>query len=312
MNEDREEDGMNEPEDERADEPSEDPGPDKVEDEELVPYPSPMADLFHKNRGYPVPPPPRDELARENRGYPPPRPPSPGPRPWPEAGAPHPTSRPMSIMWPASLFILVLLLGVLLAAVSNSDTVEAEPKTEADLEIEEGMVFFQLNDIEEERYLMTISIYITNYGEEASGAVRLNVYAENKFNDIVYDSANKTVDPIEGRKTIEVTIPIELPDNNSFRIRIFLFEAGLIKIQGYGEVSLTDVDQTVVEYTDADDEGSAGLNIAPSDDDLAGGSDDDPGFGVALLIVGTMMAAGLARRSKGVPVQEPRREDHVQ
>lgn len=232
-------------------------------------------------------------------------------RPRDQPTSTYPVSRPMSILWPASLFIVVLLLGVMLAVVSRSDTAEAEPKTEADLEIEEGMVFFQLDDIENGSYRMTISIYLTNYGEETSGDIRVNIYAENKFNDIVYDSANRTVEPIGGRKTIEVTIPIELPDNNSFRIRIFLFEAGLIKIQGYGEVSLTNVDQTVVEYTDAD-------NDAPEDtfnsDDSAGSlgnrSIGDGGFnssfigalciiGVVVLIVIIFIATGGTRKGQG-------------
>lgn len=250
------------------------------------------------------------ERLHENEGYPPPR--AAVVKTWPDKRDHYPHSGPLSILWPASLFIVVLLLGVILAAVSRSDTVTAEPETEAELEIEEGMVFFQLDDIEDGSFRMTISIYITNYGEEESGEVRVNIYAENKFNDIVYDSANKTVDPIGGRKTIEVTLPIELPDNNSFRIRIFLFEAGLIKILGYGEVSLTNIDQTVVEYTDADGGGRGGqpANDPMSYDDSE--DNDGPGFGLVLLIVGMVGATILTQRSRRNPNNHPRRNDHDQ
>jgi len=193
------------------------------------------------------------------------------------------------------MFVLVLVMGMTLVVISRSDTAEAEPETKAELEIEDGMVFFQLDDIENGSYKMTISIYITNYGEEESGEVRLNIYAENKANDIVYDSANQTVDPIPGRKTAEIKIPIELPDNNSFRIRIFLFDAGLIKIQGYGEVALNQVDPTVVEYkNEADDDP---LDISPSEEtDDSGGSIGSMSIndgGADSFVIGTICVVGV-------------------
>ena len=263
---------------------------DKVE-EELERFPPESTGSIHSLRDNEVTPQPSRPI----------QPPLlPRAHPWPEQG--HRSRRPyvsgpkdqqpMSILWPTSLFIMVLLLAIILAAVTRTDNAEAQPKTAPDLEIEEGMVFFQLDDIDNGSYRMTISVYITNYGEETSGDIRMNIYAENKFNDIVYDSANKTVEAIEGHKTIEVTIPIELPENNSFRIRIFLFEAGLIKIHGYGEVSLTNVDQTVVEYTD---DNSAGRG--PTSEDMS--ASDPLSIGASLIIIGLVAAAILTRRVSG-------------
>lgn len=196
---------------------------------------------------------------------------------------------PQQVFWPTLVFVLVLAMAVGLVLVNEADNAEADDKDPSELVIEPGMVFFELKETEGESYLLEVSLFITNYGEKVSGGITIRGYAENKHNDIVYDNAETMTDPIPARQTDEVLLPITLPSNASYRIRIFLFEYDIITISGYGEVSLSAVSQTVLEFTSEKEEEQ---KVAGDDDD----DDDSPGLS-GVMAVATFAVMGYLFRS---------------
>jgi len=200
-----------------------------------------------------------------------------------------------TVILPLTVFALLLAswLGILM--VLYSDTGSGDDDAEPDLRIEE--VFFILEDIDQEQEFVTIdiSLYITNYGDAESGEITLSIYAENKKNDLIYDRANQSVDPIDEERTVETIIPIQLPVNNSFRIRVYLFEDRMITITGYGEISLSSVSQTVVDFTT----GGGGADEKAEDDGeglgSAGAWSDDGSVclvSVVVILIVVVIAAG--------------------
>ena len=249
------------------------------------------AEEKHKERGE------EQEISHRVRyQYPPPYPPYPYPTMPPDEQLYYrKRTYHQTVVFPLAVFALLFIswLGVLMVLYTETGSGTDD---EADLKIEE--VFFQLEDIDEEQGHVTIniSIYITNYGELRSGDLLLNIYAQNKQNDLIYDRANQTVDAIDAEKTVESIIPIQLPTNNSFRIRVFLFEDDMITITGYGEISLSSVSQTVVDFTTGEG-GAGGPALTKGDEDEAGAFAADSTCGVVLvvgLVLVLVIAAGVA------------------
>ena len=202
-----------------------------------------------------------------------------------------------TVVFPLVVFSLLFISWLSALMVLYADTGSGSEDDGAELRIEE--VFFQLEDIDEEQEYVTIniSLYITNYGNEKSGDLLLNIYAQNKQNDLIYDRANKTVGAIDAEKTVEAIIPIQLPTNNSFRIRVFLFEDDMITITGYGEISLSSVSQTVVDFTTGEGGANGGSAQMKEDEDKAGAFAADSTCGVVLvvgLVLVLVIAAGVA------------------
>ena len=211
--------------------------------------------------------------------------------PYPAPPQPHEAT----LALPAWLFAFVLLLGagelLLLTDDSASADDDALPR---DLMIEDDMVHFMLEGVADDFANITIYLSITNYGEKSSGALDFEIYAKNKVNDILYDIATHSAPAIDGGKTSEVRIPIRLPLNSSYRIELYLLEDDLRTLSGYGEVSLSDVDQSAVDFTSGedDDDGSDLAEMSLSEDDAA------PGL---LLAVAALAGAALlaTRRGRG-------------
>jgi len=230
-----------------------------------------------------------------------PRPAAPpvAPRPAPYPAPPQP--REATLALPAWLFAFVLLLGagelLMLTDDSASADDEALPR---ELMIEDDMVHFMLEGVANGFANITIYLSITNYGEKSSGVLDFEIYAKNKLNDILYDIATHSAPAIDGSKTSEVRIPIRLPLDSSYRIELYLLEDDLRTLSGYGEVSLSDVDQSAVDFT-SDDEDSKGGE--PSVNAMGGDSDDaamSPGPGPLLAVAALAGAALLtARRGRG-------------
>jgi len=200
---------------------------------------------------------------------------------------------------PLILFLLLFSAAAgMIGVLASYDANAGDNSSGEGLEIEE--VFFRLEDVDDDTVKIVISVYITNYGGKRSGDILLNIYAENTRNKLVYDRANKTVEAIEGERTVEATIPIELPRNNTFRIKVILFEKGMIKITGYGEVSLGAIDQEVEDFlVDGDAKGGS------DDDDTEGDELGASGFEVLLLVfsMAAAAAAGAFLRRNGGDVR---------
>lgn len=157
---------------------------------------------------------------------------------------------PQQLAVPAVLFVALIVLCASLVIVSRSDTAEANQNRDSSLAVEQEMVFFHLDSIDSETFIMNISAYITNYGDVRSGDIVVNVYAEDISNDIVYETTTSTMPAIPAFRTAEALLPLDLPDNRSFRLRILLFESGQLQISGYGEVYLGDVEESNLTHSD--------------------------------------------------------------
>jgi len=209
-----------------------------------------------------------------------------------------PQPREATLALPAWLFAFVLLLGagelLLLTDDSASADDDALPR---DLMIEDDMVHFMLEGVADDFANITIYLSITNYGEKSSGVLDFEIYAKNKVNDILYDIATHSAPAIDGSKTTEVRIPIRLPLNSSYRIELYLLEDDLRTLSGYGEVSLSDVDQSAVDFTSGEDDNKE----AGADDALMSLADEDDAAPGSLLAVAALAGAALlaARRGRG-------------
>ncbi len=181
--------------------------------------------------------------------------------------------RPPSFVLPVVVFsvFLVSWLGILL--VFNADTGSGD-EAPAALAVED--VFFQLDELDEEMVQIEISIYITNYGREESGEIELVFNALNMSNSFGVDNATTEIGRLAGERTVEARVPMELPTNTSYRIKIRVAEDGMTTIEGSGEISLGEVSQSVVDFTTED--GSSGRGAPNMYDDDEESAMDAPGF----------------------------------
>ncbi|MCK4613588.1 MAG: hypothetical protein KAU14_02195, partial [Thermoplasmata archaeon] len=194
---------------------------------------------------------------------------------------------------------LLLLLGIFASAVIYSASLssggEDETITEG-LRIEE--VFFILEGVDEDSMTIDINIYITNVGNQDSGVINISAFAENTDNKITYAQGSAVIPVIEGERSKNTTITMDLDKNQSFIIKIRLFEDGMIKIKGSAEVTTGELSQSAEKFVTNDGRPDAAGNGTDS-----GKSEDSggfvPGFALVPVIASIGLAAVLVLRKRG-------------
>ncbi len=184
-------------------------------------------------------------------------------------------------------FVLLVVFALGFAVVSSAYvTTGDEDETELEgLRIEE--VFFMHTGMQEDTITIDIHIFLTNMGEKDAKSIRISAKAENQKNSITYAKGEALIPEIKGEKTTLSIISIALAKNQSFTINILVFEDGMLKKQGSGEVQTGEINQSAKEFV-ADD------NLVSGDEENDAALSDGfiPGFEL-IPLAAAFTAAGI-------------------
>jgi len=177
---------------------------------------------------------------------------------------------------PWYVITILLLIGTIVAGYYLfSDEESALPSK---LKVEE--VYFVMTDQDQQYTDMDILVFITNDGKTSLSEVTVRAFAVETDSNLARDEAIKEMGTVKSQTTVEGTLKIELPNNETYRVELLIFKEGKLAIRGSGTVNLKGVGQ-------ASDYKSTEGDVAPS----GGGGDDGLEEEDASSICGIFVAA---------------------
>ncbi len=114
---------------------------------------------------------------------------------------------------------------------------EEEPTS--DVRVEE--VYFVQTHQDELETKMNIIVFVTNDGEAELSDIKIRAFAVETDSNLARDEAVKIITSVEGDSTVEGTLTITLPNNDSYRVELLVFKEGKLTIRGSGTVNLVGV-----------------------------------------------------------------------
>jgi len=182
------------------------------------------------------------------------------------------------LWWSAAVLVLIgtIIVGYLFFH-------EEEEASSGRLKVEE--VYFVMTDQDEYVTNMDIIVFITNEGEKTLSEVKVRAFAIETDSNLARDENEKTLSTVEGKTTIEGTLNIELPNNDTYRVELLVFKEGKLSIRGSGTVNLIGVGQASAYQTnEADIDGDGAMDSETGTGALSLGSSSGLCFGLIILI----------------------------
>ena len=159
----------------------------------------------------------------------------------------------------------VALLVTLIIVIWPEETVST------DLEVDE--VYFSTKELGGTDTDLEILVFITNEGDDDVSRVEIRAFAVETDSNIARDEARVELSGLKAETSLEGKLYITIPNNDTYRIELLIFEEGKLSIRGSGTVDLTGVGSASDYRTDdgsGDDESYGGIEIV--DDGTASGS----------------------------------------
>ncbi len=199
------------------------------------------------------------------------------------------------------------------------DGVEALTPDYADSQVgfTEGNVWptvaVSVSEADNETATLSVSISVTNRGDEASEPLDLRVLLRQADSNVVAGDAAETVGSVRPGRTETVTATVEVPANYNYYVDAALWSDDVLidETQGVANLdpretidaneSVQDVEFEVEDFADGGDGGDGADDAADAERgaERADASDDaTPGFGVAVALVALLGAALYARRRR--------------
>ncbi len=164
----------------------------------------------------------------------------------------------------------------------------------------------------EETTTLSVSIAVTNRGDEASDDLDLRVLLRQAESNVVADRASETVGSVRPGRTDTVTTTLEVPAGYNYYVDAALFDDDVLIDETQGVANLDpqetiDANQTVQDVAfevedfagnDAAEEGMDEGDASRGERDGAGSDDETPGFGVIVATIAILGAVLLARRQR--------------
>ena len=157
--------------------------------------------------------------------------------------------------------ILFLIIGMILSSAILSAPAEEQEKR-AYLQIDE--VFFLLAGSSSDMVAIEVTAFITNRGTVDAENVEIVAFVIEKRSNLALDKTTHSVGSIPKDKTGMADFSLNMPDDDSYTIKLILMENGKMSIKGSGTVNL--------EYSG----GGSGTRFAPDYDTWG----DKDGFSV--------------------------------
>ena len=174
---------------------------------------------------------------------------------------------------------ILLLIGTIVAGYYLFSDEESTPPSK--LKVEE--VYFVMTDQDQEHTDMDILVFITNDGKTSLSEVTARAFAVETDSNLARDEAIKEMGTVKSQTTVEGTLKIELPNNETYRVELLIFKEGKLAIRGSGTVNLKGVGKANDYKTTEGDVARSG------DDEGTGLAEDDAssmcGIFVAVIII---------------------------
>lgn len=165
--------------------------------------------------------------------------------------------------WWYAVFALIVVVTCTLAYFVSQ--IEEEKGT--DLIVDE--VYFRTSELGGEDTDLRILVFLTNDGKGDIDEVRVRAFAVETDSNLARDEDAITMGNIKGKSTSEGELSITVPNNDSYRIELLVFEEGKLTIRGAGTVDLKGVGvASDYENIDGDDDNGAlgGASMAETAD----------------------------------------------
>jgi hypothetical protein len=175
----------------------------------------------------------------------------------------------ISIMLTASVILSLIALGVALQPDAKAEIVRPS------LVVED--VYFVMTpgtDSSSSSKDVTMSAFITNTGKEDAANVEVRTFAIDSDTNLGVDSNQVSLGLLPKETTGEAMLKLTVPEGNSYRIELLVFESGKIVVRGSGTVKLMGSSGHAGEDFTTDG-GARGDPIEKKDEDGIFGSGDD-------------------------------------
>lgn len=130
------------------------------------------------------------------------------------------------------ILIMLLITGIFIINILSP---EEDVLTEASLRVDE--VYFVTKELEGEDYKLETFAFITNNGEKDC-EVNIRAFAVDVNTNLAMDEDSTTVGTIEGQKTEEASLTVEVPKDGKYRVELLVFKDGKVTVKGSGVVNL--------------------------------------------------------------------------
>ncbi|MFD1570975.1 DUF7490 domain-containing protein [Halorubrum laminariae] len=172
-------------------------------------------------------------------------------------------------------------------------------------------VAVSVSEADNETATLSVSLSVTNRGDEASDPLELRVLMRQAESNVVAADATETVGSVRPGRTDTITVTAEVPANYNYYVDGALWSDDVLIDETQGVANLNpretiSADESVeeVEFAVEDFERDAAEGGMAEDrdsgaDDAAGGTDDStPGFGPVVALIALASAALVARRRR--------------
>lgn len=169
-------------------------------------------------------------------------------------------------------------------------------------------VAVSVREADNETATLSVSLSVTNRGDDASESLDLRVLVRQAESNVVADEASATVREVRPGRTDTVTTTVEVPANYNYYVDAALWSDDVLIDETQGVANLNpretisanetveDVEFAVEEFSR--DEGAADGNDGGGDASDRGSGDGTPGFGPVVALVALVGAALAARRRR--------------
>jgi hypothetical protein len=135
--------------------------------------------------------------------------------------------------WIVFVIIVILIFSILLYFVKNIE------EDDQDLLVDEVIIgSVNMDDLESD---LKISVHMTNKGKSEVEDVKLRAFVIERDSNLARDEASLDMDSIPGKTTEEGELFISVPNNDSYRIELLVFEDSKLTLRGSGTIDLTGV-----------------------------------------------------------------------
>ncbi len=162
-----------------------------------------------------------------------------------------------NLPWLLGVAASVALLVVLIIVIWPEETVST------DLEVDE--VYFSTKELGGTDTDLEILVFITNEGDDDVSKVEIRAFAVETDSNIARDEARAELSGLKAKTSKEGKLYITVPNNDTYRIELLIFEEGKLSIRGSGTVDLTGVGSASDYRTDSgvdDDAGYGGIEMS--------------------------------------------------
>jgi len=175
--------------------------------------------------------------------------------------------------WIAVSVLMLIIFSVLIYFVMTI------PGDDTDLAVDE--VFFNSIEMDGLESDLKITVFLTNEGEDEIYDVMVRAFVIERDSNLARDEDQVEMGTISGKSTKEEELFISVPNNDTYRIEIVVFEDAKLTLRGSGTIDLVGVG-VASDYTGSDDDDNDAPMSAPS---LDWGGGDDEGAALGMLCI---------------------------